>query len=79
MNIYTVQTTSCTSFVADPRDAIASIHFADRRLWQLPTLQATQVAFTEPDSAVSAFFSYFFFFFFFILKVCGSIPSRNKC
>jgi len=32
--------------VADLRDAIHSFHFADRRLSQLPTLQAAQVTFT---------------------------------
>jgi len=33
-------TTSCMSFVADLRDAIYGLHFADRRLSQLPTPQA---------------------------------------
>jgi len=43
------------SFMADLRDDINGFHFADRRLLQLPTLQAAKVTFTEPNSAVSAF------------------------
>jgi len=46
--------TSYLSFVADLRDAIYGFHFTDRMLSQLPTLQAAQVAVTEPDNAVSA-------------------------
>jgi len=33
--------TSCMSFVADLRDAFHGFHFADRKLSQLPTPQAT--------------------------------------
>jgi len=43
------------SFVANPRDAILGFYFADSRFYQLPTLQAAQVIFTELDSTVSAF------------------------
>jgi len=43
-----MQTTSCMSFVD-------GFHFANSRLSQLPTLQAAQVTFTEPDSTISAF------------------------
>jgi len=43
------------SFVPDLRDAIHGFYFADRRLSELPTLQAAQVTITEPDNAVFAF------------------------
>jgi len=38
------------SIVADVRNAIYGFNFADRMLSQLPTLQAAQVTFAEPDS-----------------------------
>jgi len=43
--------------MADLKNAIYtySFHFADRRLSQLLTLQAAQVTFIEPESAVSTF------------------------